>query len=153
MKTKFPLLSLVFLLCPVHSWAQYADTTTQAFEDNTASPGVEGSSVISPAFRASIRMANPPGTGATRYTPEWRQGAEAFGRNTRMLWPSAYVSDRTVCNGRNYARRSPLSPFEQPPPFCAKLSRDQLHSGWRWSWQIWAWNATMVFMVASLKIG
>lgn len=48
MKTKFPLLSLVFLLCPVHSWAQYADTTTQAFGDNTASPGVEGSSVIRP---------------------------------------------------------------------------------------------------------
>jgi len=34
-----------------------------------------------PAFRAGIRMANPPGKGQTQYPPEWRQGAEAFGRN------------------------------------------------------------------------
>jgi hypothetical protein len=34
-----------------------------------------------PAFRAGLRMANPPGKGVTRYPPEWRQGAEAFGRN------------------------------------------------------------------------
>src|ERR1700739_2362042 len=34
-----------------------------------------------PAFRAGIRMANPPGKGVTRYPLEWRQGAEAFGRN------------------------------------------------------------------------
>jgi hypothetical protein len=34
-----------------------------------------------PAFRAGLRMANPPGKGATQYPPEWRQGAEAFGRN------------------------------------------------------------------------
>jgi len=37
--------------------------------------------VIGPAFRAGIRMANPPGKGATLYPHEWRQGAEAFGRN------------------------------------------------------------------------
>lgn len=37
--------------------------------------------LISPAVRASIRMANPPGKGTTRYPLEWRQGAEAFGRN------------------------------------------------------------------------
>jgi hypothetical protein len=34
-----------------------------------------------PAFRAGLRMANPPGHGATRYAAEWRQGAAAFGRN------------------------------------------------------------------------
>ncbi len=34
-----------------------------------------------PAFRAGLRMANPPGKGATQYPLEWRQGAEAFGRN------------------------------------------------------------------------
>jgi hypothetical protein len=34
-----------------------------------------------PAFRAGLRMANPPGKGTTSYLPEWRQGAEAFGRN------------------------------------------------------------------------
>jgi len=37
--------------------------------------------IIGPAFRAAIRMANPPGKGATLYPREWRQGAEAFGRN------------------------------------------------------------------------
>lgn len=34
-----------------------------------------------PAFGAGLRMANPPGKGATQYPPEWRQGAAAFGRN------------------------------------------------------------------------
>jgi hypothetical protein len=37
--------------------------------------------ITAPAFRASLRMANPPGKGATRYPLDWRQGAEAFGRN------------------------------------------------------------------------
>jgi hypothetical protein len=39
------------------------------------------SALTAPAFRASLRMANPPGKGATHYPAEWRQGAEAFGRN------------------------------------------------------------------------
>ena len=39
------------------------------------------SSLTAPAFRATIRMANPPGKGTTQYPAEWRQGAEAFGRN------------------------------------------------------------------------
>ena len=34
-----------------------------------------------PAFRASLRMANPPGKGTTRYPDEWRQGAAGFARN------------------------------------------------------------------------
>src|SRR5262249_32682874 len=33
--------------------------------------------VTAPAFRAGLRMANPP----TSYPAEWRHGAEAFGRN------------------------------------------------------------------------
>jgi hypothetical protein len=37
--------------------------------------------LTAPAFRAGLRMASPPGKGATRYPLEWRQGAEAFGRN------------------------------------------------------------------------
>jgi hypothetical protein len=37
--------------------------------------------LTAPAFRAGLRMANPPGKGATHYPSEWRQGAEAFGRN------------------------------------------------------------------------
>ncbi len=37
--------------------------------------------LTAPAFRAGLRMANPPGKGATQYPSEWRQGAEAFGRN------------------------------------------------------------------------
>jgi hypothetical protein len=39
------------------------------------------SAFTAPAFRAGLRMANPPGKGASQYPPEWRQGAEAFGRN------------------------------------------------------------------------
>jgi hypothetical protein len=39
------------------------------------------SALTAPAFRAGLRMANPPGKGATPYPLEWRQGAEAFGRN------------------------------------------------------------------------
>src|SRR5580692_8197479 len=39
------------------------------------------SALTAPAFRAGIRMSNPPGNGATRYPAEWRQGAEGFGRN------------------------------------------------------------------------
>ena len=39
------------------------------------------SALTAPAFRAGLRMANPPGKGTTQYPAEWRQGAEAFGRN------------------------------------------------------------------------
>jgi hypothetical protein len=39
------------------------------------------SAFTAPAFRAGLRMANPPGRGATQYPYEWRQGAEAFARN------------------------------------------------------------------------
>ena len=39
------------------------------------------SALTAPAFRAGLRMANPPGKGAAQYPPEWRQGAGAFGRN------------------------------------------------------------------------
>jgi len=34
-----------------------------------------------PAFRASIRMANPPGHFPTAYPTDWRQGTGGFGRN------------------------------------------------------------------------
>ena len=37
--------------------------------------------LTAPAFRAGIRMANPPGKGTTRYPADWRQGAEGFGKN------------------------------------------------------------------------
>jgi len=39
------------------------------------------SAFTAPAFRAGLRMANPPGRGATQYPSKWRQGGEAFGRN------------------------------------------------------------------------
>jgi hypothetical protein len=93
-KLKFSILGFAVLLFPVHSWAQKAAGTTQAFGSNAQSFGVEDkfryyitetylnpSALTAPAFRAGIRMANPPGKGATQYPPEWRQGAEAFGRN------------------------------------------------------------------------
>jgi hypothetical protein len=37
--------------------------------------------VTAPGFTAMVFMAAPPGKGTTRYPSEWRQGAEAFGRN------------------------------------------------------------------------
>ena len=37
--------------------------------------------LTAPAFRAGLRMANPPGKGASRYPLDWRQGPEGFGRN------------------------------------------------------------------------
>jgi hypothetical protein len=94
MRVKLSVLSFAVLFFPVHSWGQNAAGTTPAFGSNTPSPGVEGkfryyvnetflnpSVFTAPAFRAGIRMANPPGKGATQYPPEWRQGSEAFGRN------------------------------------------------------------------------
>jgi hypothetical protein len=37
--------------------------------------------VTAPAFRAGIRIANPPGHFPTAYPADWRQGPGAFGRN------------------------------------------------------------------------
>lgn len=37
--------------------------------------------LTAPAFRAGLRMANPPGKGTTRYPLDWRQGTGAFGKN------------------------------------------------------------------------
>jgi hypothetical protein len=94
MKVKFSILGFAVLLLPTHSWAQNAPGTTQAFGSNAQSSGLESkfsyyvnetylnpSVFTAPAFRAGIRMANPPGKGATQYPPEWRQGSEALGRN------------------------------------------------------------------------
>jgi hypothetical protein len=94
MKVKFSILGFAVLLLPIHSRSQNAAGTTQAFGSNAQSSGVEGkfsyyvnetylnpSVFTAPAFRAGIRMANPPGKGVTQYPPDWRQGAEAFGRN------------------------------------------------------------------------
>ena len=94
MKGKFWILNLAVLLFPVVSWAQNPPDTTQAFGASPESPSLESkfnyyvtetysnpSTFTAPAFRAGIRMANPPGKGLTKYPPEWRQGAEAFGRN------------------------------------------------------------------------
>jgi hypothetical protein len=94
MIAKFSALSFALFLFPIHSWPQNAAATKQAFGSGAKSSGIERkvnyyvnetylnpSTFTAPAFRASIRMANPPGKGATQYPPEWRQGAEAFGRN------------------------------------------------------------------------
>lgn len=37
--------------------------------------------ITAPAFRAGLRMANPPTRGAYTYPDDWRQGAEGFGKN------------------------------------------------------------------------
>ena len=109
MKVKLSILSFAVLLFPIHSWAQNAAGTTQAFGSNAQSSGVEGklryyitetylnpSVFTAPAFRAGIRMANPPGKGAMQYPPEWRQGAEAFGRN----YGDAFAQRVTFQTGR-----------------------------------------------------
>jgi hypothetical protein len=94
MNAKFLVLGFVLFLFAIPSSAQNDAGTTQAFGNNTESSGIEGkfryyvsetylnpSVFTAPSFRAGIRMANPPGRGVTQYPPEWRQGAEAFGRN------------------------------------------------------------------------
>jgi|HubBroStandDraft_2_1064218.scaffolds.fasta_scaffold55365_2 hypothetical protein len=94
MKAKFAVLGVALFLFPVHSWAQNAAGTTPAFGSKTQSSDIKGkfryyvsetylnpSVFTAPAFRAGLRMANPPGKGLTQYPPEWKQGAEAFGRN------------------------------------------------------------------------
>ena len=94
MKVKLSILSFAVLLFPIHSWAQNAAGTTQAFGSSAQSSSLEGKFsyyvdetylnpgvFTAPAFRAGIRMANPPGKVATEYPPGWRQGAEAFARN------------------------------------------------------------------------
>lgn len=94
MKAKLSVVGFAVFLFPIHSWGQNTAVTTQAFGNNIQSSGIEGkfryyvsetylnpSVFTAPAFRAGIRMVNPPGKGATQYPPEWRQGAEAFGRN------------------------------------------------------------------------
>jgi hypothetical protein len=81
-------------LLPILARSQNPVATTPAFGNNGQSLGVgdkfdhylnetylNPSVFTAPAFRAGIRMSNPPGKGATQYPPEWRQGAEAFGRN------------------------------------------------------------------------
>lgn len=37
--------------------------------------------LTAPAFRAGLRMANPPSRGEFTYPGDWRQGAQGFGRN------------------------------------------------------------------------
>jgi hypothetical protein len=94
MKMRLSVICFAVLLFPDPSPAQDAAVTTPEYSGATASIGIEGkfryyldetflnpSALTAPAFRAGFRMANPPGKGATQYPAEWRQGAEAFGRN------------------------------------------------------------------------
>ena len=94
MKLKFAVMSLSVLLLPVFARAQNPAASPPAFGSNGQLSGVGGkfdyylnetylnpSVFTAPAFRAGIRMAKPPGKGASEYPPKWRQGSEAFGRN------------------------------------------------------------------------
>ena len=94
MKVKFLVSSLTVLLFPILSLAQNPAGPPQALGGNSQSFNVESKfryyldetylnpgAFTAPAFRAGIRMANPPGKGATAYPADWRQGSEAFGRN------------------------------------------------------------------------
>lgn len=53
------------------------DKLQDYFSETFLNPAV----LTAPAFRAGIRMANPPTRGAYKYPDEWRQGGEGFGRN------------------------------------------------------------------------
>jgi hypothetical protein len=94
MKSRFSTLLVALLVLSITSAAQLGSSSTQPVAGYSQNPGLRDkfahylresylnpSAVVAPAFRASIRMANPPGKGATQYPSEWRQGAEAFGRN------------------------------------------------------------------------
>jgi hypothetical protein len=109
MKAKFSVLGFAVFLFPIHSWAQNTGGTTQAFGNHIQSSGIRGkfryfvsetylnpSVFTAPAFRAGIRMANPAGKGAMQYPPEWRHGAEAFGRN----YGDAFAQRLTFQTGR-----------------------------------------------------
>ena len=144
MKVKFSVLSLTVLLFPSHSWAQNTAGATQSFSSNAQWFGVEDkfryyvsetylnpSALTAPAFRAGIRMANPPGKGAAQYPPEWRQGAEAFGRNYGDAFAQRVTFQTArLCNCSHYSRRSSLFPIHQPQRTCEKSSRADFHRRW-----------------------
>lgn len=97
MKNAISISVLVLLILPAITYGQ---KTAEPLPDGPSSEAVRAgikfedkvhyyltetyfnpSAFTAPAFRAGLRMANPPGRGATQYPSEWRQGAEAFGRN------------------------------------------------------------------------
>ena len=94
MPKKFSVLSFAVVLLPILSWAQNPAATTQILDGNGQPLRLKDkfgyylnetylnpSVFTAPAFRAGIRMANPPGKAATAYADDWKQGSEAFGRN------------------------------------------------------------------------
>jgi hypothetical protein len=56
-------------------------TVKDRFQDYVTETFLNPAALTAPAFRAGIRMANPPTRGAYTYPDEWRQGAAGFGRN------------------------------------------------------------------------
>jgi hypothetical protein len=74
--------------------------------------------ITAPAFRASIRMANPPGHFSTTYPADWRQGPEGFGRNygdamaQRLSFQTArFVSGALLREDPRYAPSSSKNVF------------------------------------------
>ena len=74
--------------------------------------------VTAPAFRAGIRMANPPGHFPTTYPVDWRQGPEGFGRNygdamaQRLSFQTArFATGALIREDPRYAPSSSRNPF------------------------------------------
>jgi hypothetical protein len=74
--------------------------------------------VTAPAFRAAIRMANPPGHFPTAYPADWRRGPEAFGRNygdavaQRLSFQTArFATGVFIREDPRYAPSSSRNPF------------------------------------------
>jgi hypothetical protein len=103
MKAKSWVLSLAVLQCPMHSWGQNAERTTQAFGGNAQAFGIDdkfsyhltetylnASAFTGLAFRAGIRMTNPPGKGLTQYPRSGgkapRLSAETTGMPSHSVW-------------------------------------------------------------------
>jgi hypothetical protein len=74
--------------------------------------------VTAPAFRAAIRMANPPGHFPTTYPADWRQGPGGFGRNygdamaERLSFHTArFATGALLREDPRYAPSSSRNPF------------------------------------------
>ena len=74
--------------------------------------------VTAPAFRAAIRMANPPGRTPTAYRLDWRQGTQGFGRNygdamaQRLSFQTArFATGALIREDPRYTPSSSRNPF------------------------------------------
>lgn len=94
--------------------------------------------LTAPAFRAGIRMANPPGHFPTAYPTNWRQGPEAFGRNygdamaQRVSFQTArFAAGALLREDPRYAPSSSHNAFVRSLHACGYTFMDRSDSGHR----------------------